>query len=75
MDWLTVIVPLIGTIIGTAGGIITSARLTTYRIQQLEKKVDKHNALCERMIKVEKDIEYLRHEVETQYIDNFQERE
>lgn len=63
MDWLTVIVPLIGTIIGTGGGIIMSARLTTYRIQQLEKKVDKHNNLCERMIMVEKDIQFLKHEM------------
>jgi CTP:phosphocholine cytidylyltransferase-like protein len=63
MDWLTVIVPLIGTIIGTGGGIIMSARLTTYRIQQLEKKVDKHNMLCERMIMVEKDIQFLKHEM------------
>ena len=62
MELWTVLAPLIGTIIGTAGGIITSARLTTYRIQQLEKKVDKHNALCERMIKVEKDIEHLKSE-------------
>jgi hypothetical protein len=52
----TVIVALIsfgGTAIGTLVGIITSARLTTYRIKQLEIKVDKHNCLIERMYKVE----------------------
>ena len=34
---------LVGTIIGSLGGIVTSAKLTNYRIQQLEKKVEKHN--------------------------------
>ena len=51
-----VIVALIafaGTLAGTFGGIITSSRLTNYRIQQLEKKVDKHNALVERTFRLE----------------------
>ena len=51
-----VIVALIafgGTLVGTFGGIITSSRLTNYRIQQLEKKVDKHNALVERTFRLE----------------------
>lgn len=46
-----------GTAIGTAGGIITSSKLTNYRLQQLEKKVDKHNSLVERMYKIEGCIE------------------
>ena len=37
------IISLIGTLGGTFGGIIVSNKLTTYRIEQLEKKVDKHN--------------------------------
>lgn len=39
----TVIVALIsfaGTAIGTLGGIIASSKLTTYRLEQLEKKMD-----------------------------------
>lgn len=42
-----------GTLVGTFGGIIASSRLTNYRIQQLEKKVDKHNALVERTFRLE----------------------
>lgn len=44
---------LVGTIIGTLGGIIATSRLTTYRIEQLEKKVDKHNHLIERVFEIE----------------------
>ena len=43
----------IGTLIGTFGGILTSNRLTAYRIEQLEKKVDKHNSVIERVYRLE----------------------
>lgn len=52
----TVIVALIsmcGTLIGTLGGIVASNKLTIYRIEQLESKVDKHNSLIERTFKLE----------------------
>lgn len=42
-----------GTIIGSLAGVFSAARLTNYRIEQLEKKVDKHNNLVERMYAVE----------------------
>lgn len=38
---------------GTLGGSLLGARLTQYRIEQLEKKVEKHNNLVERMTIVE----------------------
>lgn len=44
---------LIGTLVGTLGGIIASAKLTNYRIQQLEKRVEKHNNLIERTFLLE----------------------
>lgn len=50
---LNVWVPFIGTIMGTFGGIMASSKLTSYRLEQLEKKVDKHNHLVERMYKLE----------------------
>lgn len=52
----TIIVSLVslsGTLIGTLGGIITTAKLTNYRLEQLEKKVTAHNNLIDRMYKVE----------------------
>ena len=55
---------LAGTALGTFGGIVASARLTTYRIEQLEKKVDKHNKFAERMPVVERDIKVINHRIE-----------
>lgn len=43
-----------GTLIGTFGGIITANKLTNYRIAQLEKKVEKHNSVVERVYQLEK---------------------
>ena len=42
-----------GTLIGTLAGIFATSRLSNYRIEQLEKKVDKHNNLVERVYKIE----------------------
>ena len=44
---------LIGTVIGSIAGILASNKLTNYRIEQLEKKVDKHNSIIERMFDAE----------------------
>ena len=57
------IISLCGTLIGTFGGIIASTKLTTYRLEQLEKKVEKHNTLVERMYKVEEDIAIINNKV------------
>lgn len=47
------IISLVGTTIGTYGGIRASNKITNYRIEQLEKKVEKHNNIVERMYKIE----------------------
>lgn len=52
----SVIVALIacfGTVVGSFFGVITSSRLTAYRIKQLEEKVEKHNGVIERVGKLE----------------------
>ena len=36
------------------GGILTANKLTNYRIQQLEAKVEKHNKVVERVFNLEK---------------------
>lgn len=44
---------LAGTLIGSIAGIMASNKLTVYRISELEKKVDKHNGLIERVALIE----------------------
>lgn len=53
------LISLVGTLGGTFGGILATSKLTNYRIEQLEKKVDKHNNLIERMFKAEESINIL----------------
>lgn len=53
---ITVINAVISGCFSLAGaliGILASAKLTTYRIEQLEKKVDKHNQVIDRVYKLE----------------------
>lgn len=47
------ILSFIGTLIGTIASTFINNKLTIYRINQLEKHVNKHNNLIDRMYKVE----------------------
>lgn len=44
---------LIGTLVGTFGGILVANKLSNYRIEQLEKKVAEHNKVVERTYQLE----------------------
>ena len=50
------LITLLGSAIGKIGGIFATNKMTAYRIEQLEKKVDKHNQVVERMYEAEKNI-------------------
>ena len=50
---IVALLSLLGTACGSIVGIMTSNRLTTYRIAQLEEKVDKHNKVIDRVYKIE----------------------
>ena len=52
-----------GTLIGTLGGIVTANKLTNYRIEQLEKKVEKHNRVVERVYILEKNEAVIEEEI------------
>ncbi len=51
-----IIVSLV-TLAGTILTVISGSKLTAYRIQKLEEKVQAHNNLIDRMYKVEQKIE------------------
>lgn len=50
-------ISLFGTLGGSLLGVLASNRLTVYRIEQLEKKVEKHNNLVERTYRIEEEQE------------------
>ncbi len=47
------LITLAGSALGTFAGIFINTKLTNYRIEQLEKKVEKHNNLIERVYRLE----------------------
>lgn len=58
------IIAFAGTALGTFGGILTSSKLTNYRIQQLEKKVDEHNNFARRVPVIEEQIKVINHRIQ-----------
>lgn len=63
MDWGTVIVgilSLFGTIIGSYSGM----KLMSYRIEQLEHKVDKYATITERIPIIEEQIKVINHRID-----------
>lgn len=60
---ITSILSLVGTLGGTFGGILVASKLTNYRIEQLEKKVEKHNSVVERTYVLEGDVKEIQHEI------------
>lgn len=59
VEILTGIFSLIASLFGTFGGIITSTKLTNYQINELKKRVDKHNNVIERTFKLEEHSKYI----------------
>ena len=56
------VLALIGTCVGSIGGILASNKLVMYRLAQLEEKVSKHNNLIDRMYKIENRVTILEEE-------------
>lgn len=49
---------------GNALGVLAGLRLMTYRIEQLEKKVERHSNFAERMPVIEEQIKVINHRLE-----------
>lgn len=56
---LVALIGLAGSMAGSLIGVLTSSKLTNYRLEQLEKKVEAHNNLVERTYALEKKEELL----------------
>lgn len=54
---------VIGSALGSLGGVVVSAKLTNYRLEQLEKKVGEHNNFARRMPVVEEQIKVINHRI------------
>lgn len=50
---LVALIGLLGSGAGAFGGILVSSKLTQYRLAQLEKKVEVHNQVIDRVYKLE----------------------
>ena len=60
MDNIVVaLIGVLGSAFGSLVGVITSAKLTNYRLQQLENRVAEHNGFAKRMPVVEEQIKEL----------------
>ena len=53
---IVAIISFAGTLAGTAGGIIASSKLTNYRLEQLEKKMDANSATTSKIPVMEEKI-------------------
>lgn len=53
-EMIVAILSGVGTLLGSVCGVLASNRLTTYRIKQLEEKVDKHNQVIDRVYQLER---------------------
>ena len=56
-------ITLIGSLIGSLLGVLASQKLTQFRLEQLEKKVDIHNKVIERTYKLEGQMIEAQHDI------------
>jgi hypothetical protein len=63
-DIVVALLALIGTITGSLGGILVSGKLTAYRIEQLERRVQEHNNFARRMPVMEEQIKVINHRID-----------
>lgn len=64
MEYITEIIIAALALVGSVLGSYSGFRLTAYRVDQLEKKVDQHNNFAARIPILERDITDLRKDLE-----------
>lgn len=60
---IVALLSLVGTVAGSGLGVLASQKLTQYRLEQLEKKVQAHNNLIERTYKLEGEMLECQHDI------------
>ena len=66
MDMTAIVVALLslmGTLGGSLGGVLVSSRLTLYRVEQLEKKVEEYNHVKTRTTELEGRMNEAEHDI------------
>lgn len=61
---LNALISAIAVIVSGLISAIVSNKLMAYRIEQLEKKVDKHNSVIDRTYRLEAEVEVIENEIE-----------
>ncbi len=62
---LIAVISAAGTVCGSLGGILISNRISTYRIGELEKKVEKLNNTLDKIARIEMHLAVLEERVDT----------
>ena len=57
------VLSFLASILGTFSGVLISGKLTNYRLEQLELKVEKHNNLIERTYILEEKMRVANHRI------------
>ena len=60
---IVALLSLIGTCIGSIAGVMTANKMAMYRIEQLERKVEKHNNVVERTTVLEQKMTVANHRI------------
>lgn len=60
---MVAMIGLAGSAIGSLIGVLTSSKLTQYRIEQLEKRVQAHNNLIDRTYRLEGQMTEVQHDI------------
>ena len=63
MEWISSIIVALIALLGTAIGSFSGFKLTSYRVEQLEKRVAEHNNYARRMPVDEEQIKVINHRI------------
>ena len=61
---IVALIGLLGSGAGAFGGILVSSKLTQYRLEQFERKVEVHNGVIDRVYKLEERTELQEEKIE-----------